>query len=234
MRTGAPSIAVIWIGVRRTEDFRLGQSRIGGVPDLPKGAPWPRHRWPRSETKDWPDWAQQQLTDAIARGEVLEEARHVALALSFMAQLDLAELAHFDLPLPKTGHLWLFAEEQTSIGDIDGYPACAGACLYADGVELVRCDPPPTPETLPGNALTFAVPDGAQAEPRHQLFPEHYDAVIGEIPPRSYQPILLVDSDYANDPIINFGDAAWLTFAIPPAALAERRWDEMRAFRFVG
>lgn len=233
MRTGAASRPVIWIGVRRTEELALGQSRIGGVPDLPEGTLWPRHRWLRSETKGWPEWAQQQLKDAIDRGEVLEEVRHVALALSFMAQLDLAELARFDLPLPKTGHLWLFAEEQTALGDIGGYPACASACLYADG-PLVRCEPPPTPETLPGNALTFSLPHGEQPEPHHQLFPEHYAGVIGDVPPRSLQGLLRIDSDYANDPIINFGDAAWLTFAIPPEALAERRWDEVRAFRFVG
>ena len=223
-----------WIGTPRTETFALGQSRIGGAPDLPKGTVWPRHRWLRSETSQWPAYAREDLTNAIERGEVLEELHHVALALPFVAQLDLAELGQLDPRFARAGHLWLFADQQTTVGEIGDYPYQASACLYAEGGELERVTPPPTPETLPGLALTFATATGDQAEPRHALWPARYEGVIGAVPPAGYQGLLRVDSDYTLDPVINWGDAAWITFAIPPQAFADGRFDEVRAFRFCG
>jgi hypothetical protein len=223
----------IWISTT-TGELSLGQSRIGGVPDLPRGTIWPRHRWTRDETKAWPDFAQQELTEAIANGVVLEELHHVALALPFVAQLDLAELARFDTPLPKTGHLWLFADQQTTLGEIGFAVYQASACLYAEHAVLERVDPPPTPETLTALALTFSIGEGEQPEPRHTVMPVSDQGVHNDVPPAGYRGLLRVDSDYALDPIINWGDAAWMTFAMPPDALAARRWDEVRAFRFCG
>lgn len=224
----------IWISTTRTDHFGLGQSRIGGVPDLPLGLPWPRQRWLRDETAAWPDYAREALAQAIARGEVIEEAHHVALALPFVAQLELAELAAFDTPLPKTGQLWLFADQQTTLGEIGDVPFQASACLYAEHATLERATPPPTPEALPALALAFAVAEGEQAEPRHAVMPEVFEGVIGDLPPPGYRGVLRVDSDYSLDEMLNWGDAAWITFAIPPAALAAGQWDQMRAFRFVG
>lgn len=224
----------IWIRTQRTETFALGQSRIGGAPDLPKGTAWPRHRWLRRETEAWPDYARAELANAIERGEVLEELQHVALALPFVAQLDLAELGRLDPRFARAGHLWLFADQQTTLGEIGGYPYQASACLYAATAELERVPPPPTPETLPGLALTFAPATGEQPEPRHALLPDVFEGVIGEVPPAGYQGLLRVDSDYTQGDVINWGDAAWITFAIPPQAFADGRFDEVRAFRFCG
>jgi hypothetical protein len=224
----------IWISTQRTETFALGQSRIGGAPDLPKGTAWPRHRWPRSETLAWPDYAREDLANAIARGEVLEEPDHVALALPFIAQLDLADLRPFDPRFARGGQLWLFADQQTTLGEIGGYPYQASACLYAERAELERVTPPPTPETLPALALTFAAATGEQPAPRHAVWPEVHEGVIGDVPPAGYQGLLRVDSDYTLDHVINWGDAAWITFAIPPQAFADGRFDEVRAFRFCG
>ncbi len=223
----------IWISTRRTDSFTLGQSRIGGRPDLPRLA-WPRHRVAKSETTSWPEWSLAELRDTLANGQVIEDGDHYALALPFVAQLDLAELAAFDTPLPRTGHLWLFADQQTTLGTIENYPFQACACLYRDRAELVAVEPPPTPETLPALALTFALGDGEQAEPRHAVMPDTFAGVIGDIPPPGYQGVLRVDSDYTLDETLNWGDAAWITFAIPPADLAAGRWDAMRAFRFCG
>ena len=63
------------------EPLRLGQSRIGGTPDLPPGFQWPKYG---------------------------------GLSLSFVAQFDLAELAHQPtvLPLPKDGNLAFFYDSK--------------------------------------------------------------------------------------------------------------------------
>lgn len=71
-------------------------------------------------------------------------------------------------------------------------------------------------------------------EPRHALMPRSFGGVNSDCPPAGYAGILRVDSDYTLDEVINWGDAARITFAIPPGALAARRFDELRAFRFCG
>ncbi|MEO8702755.1 MAG: DUF1963 domain-containing protein [Kofleriaceae bacterium] len=225
----------IWISTRRTEAFARGQSRIGGVPDLPIGTVWPRHRWLRSETDQWPDFHREDLKQAIERGEVLDEIDHVALALPFVAQLDLAELASLQTVLPRTGHLWLFADQQTTLGEIGNCPYQASACLYVEHATLERATPPPTPDTLPALALTFspATLGAEQGEPGHALLPDHFEGLNGDVPV-GYAGLLRVGSDYTLDDVLNWGDAAWITFAIPPDALAARRFDEVRAFRFCG
>jgi hypothetical protein len=257
-RVIAEAVDELWISTTRTDSFALGQSRIGGTPDLPRGTPWPRHRWTHAETATWPEWDQQDLRDALISGEVIEDGDGVALALPFVAQLDLADLAPLQSVLPRTGHLWLFADQQTTLGAIEDYPYQASACLYTEPSELVPTSPPPVPEQLPGLALAFArgrvYPDAGaldlrgddwnryeaalsplrQRAPTHAVLPGRFGGVIGDIPPPSYSGLLRVDSDYTLDEVINWGDAAWITFALPPDALAARRFDELRAFRFCG
>ena len=110
-RAIAKTRSEVWITTTRTDAFTLGQSRIGGAPDLPRGTPWPRHRWTRAETASWPEWSQQELAQAIEQGTVIEEDDRIALALPFVAQLDCAELAPFQSVLPRIGQLWVFAEQ---------------------------------------------------------------------------------------------------------------------------
>jgi hypothetical protein len=71
-----------------------------------------------------------------------------------------------------------------------------------------------------------------QPEPRHA--PRAFGGGNSDCPPAGYAGILRVDSDYTLDEVINWGDAAWITFALPPDALAAHRFDELRAFRFCG
>jgi uncharacterized protein YwqG len=94
----------------RVEDraLRLGQSRIGGEPDLPADFPWPRYE---------------------------------GLALSFIAQLDLADFVVFAdvLPLPSSGSLFFFYDSDQRAGGYD--PKHRGSALVAyipDSVPLVR------------------------------------------------------------------------------------------------
>ncbi|MBA2542352.1 MAG: DUF1963 domain-containing protein [Deltaproteobacteria bacterium] len=251
----------VWITATRSDVLALGQSRIGGAPDLPRGTPWPRQRWTHAETAAWPDWARSEIAPAIAEGVVIDAGTHLALALPFVAQLDCAELAPFQDVLPRVGHLWLFADQQTTLGEIGHHWYQASACLYAVDAELVPTPFPPVPEKLPGFVLAFAlgrVLPGAndldlrgddwyryeaavepfkQPEPAHALLPVSIAGANSESPPPGYTGILRVDSDYTNytiDEGINWGDASWITFALPPAALAASRFDELRAFRFDG
>ncbi|HEY4179514.1 MAG TPA: DUF1963 domain-containing protein [Kofleriaceae bacterium] len=219
----------IWITAEPADAWELGQSRIGGTPDLAPGTAWPRHR-------------------------VTVDDHHASLALPFVAQLDLATVAPWQSVLPRTGHLVLFADQSTVLGEIDGYPYCASACLFSLAGELHRVEAPTTPESFPGRALSFAqgrsFPDAndlgldgdqwqryttavaelAQPEPRHALLARPEYGSIAIVPPPGYTALLRVGSDSE----INWGDAAWITFAIPDAALAAHRFDEVRAFRWIG
>lgn len=250
----------VHIRATRSDAIAIGASRIGGTPDLPRGTPWPRHRWTRAETRDWPDFARAELATAIDDGVVLEEPEHLGLALPFVAQLDLAQLAPLQDVLPRRGHLWLFADQMTEVGMIADYVACASACLFAEDTELVRVEPPPVPDTLPAFALEFlagrALPnandlglDGSdwhryhdtvktfeQPKPRHACLVRPSYGSIAPVPADGWTGILRVDSNDAGGAAntLAWGDAAWITFAIPNVALAARRFDEMSAFRWYG
>jgi uncharacterized protein YwqG len=106
-----PAVRLI---VRPGEDV-IGASRLGGLPDLPTHAMWPR--W------DAEAYDAREIADAEARAhfsdyvrERLETLRRRAprrsIPLSFLAQIDLRDLGGFDhgLPLPAVGHLYFFYE----------------------------------------------------------------------------------------------------------------------------
>lgn len=84
------------------------------------------------------------------------------------------------------------------------------------------------------NRYEAAIKPLRQPEPRHALLPCTFRGVNADCPPPGYTGILRVDSDYTLDELINWGDAAWMTFGIPPAALAAGRFDQVRAFRSCG
>jgi uncharacterized protein YwqG len=78
------------------ESLAIGQSRIGGVPDLPRGFEWPRYD---------------------------------GLALSFIAQFDLAELARQSSVLPDHGTLAFFYDSDQRIWGFD--PKHRGSAMVA-------------------------------------------------------------------------------------------------------
>jgi uncharacterized protein YwqG len=84
------------------EALKLGQSRIGGQPDLP-----PQFQWPRFD----------------------------GLGLSFIAQLDLAEIAAQPsvLPLPKEGHLAFFYDSDQRTWGFDQEDRGSALIVYFSG-----------------------------------------------------------------------------------------------------
>lgn len=150
------------------EALALGASRIGGVPDLPPGVPWPSHHWTVAETETWPAYAREELSGARSQGYVTEtrgpigEAR-VSMPLPFIAQLRLEELGALgvEADLPARGTLWFFASQSTQVDGPLAHANIASAVLYADAAPatLVRTEPPPMPEEdrLAPAALSFQV-----------------------------------------------------------------------------
>jgi uncharacterized protein YwqG len=94
-----PSIRLVPYAVK--DELPLGASRIGGCPDLPKGMSWPRRSDAAGEDpKDWEGFNNP---------------------LQFILQVDLAEVAPFDVvkALPKKGLLSFFFYWQPGEWDSD-------------------------------------------------------------------------------------------------------------------
>jgi uncharacterized protein YwqG len=121
--------------------IKIGQSRIGGCPDLPPGVSWPSDRGYQKKVKK----------KFFFFGKKVE--RREPLPLSFIAQINLAEVAPFDPEnlLPKTGILYFFySAEQDSWGfdpkDVDQF-----SVIYYDG-DLTTLSATAFPEDLPPHA----------------------------------------------------------------------------------
>jgi uncharacterized protein YwqG len=108
--------------------FETGASRIGGVPDVPRGFEWPR--WAPAKPRD----------DKFGRAW-----RPEGLApLGFIAQIDLAAIPQIDDLLPDSGWLYFFYDRYCEPWGFD--PADRGCCrvMYSDAARtaLIRADAP--------------------------------------------------------------------------------------------
>jgi uncharacterized protein YwqG len=96
--------------------FSLGESRIGGTPDVPRGFEWPR--WLPSKQRD----------------DKFGQPWHpnVAAPLGFIAQIDLSAVPKVDDSLPNSGWLYFFYDRYCETWGFD--PSDRGCCriLYAD------------------------------------------------------------------------------------------------------
>ena len=110
-------------------DLSLGESRIGGLPDLPPDVEWPR--WMPSSPRD----------DKF--GQLWHPER--SAPLGFIAQIDLAAIPRIDVALPERGWLYFFYDRYCEPWGYD--PDDRGSCrvIYADCDQrtLKRSDPPP-------------------------------------------------------------------------------------------
>ena len=121
-----PSVRLI---ARRTAHAPsgLGESRIGGTPDVPLGFEWPR--W--TPSKDLYEFRQPWMSDS-------------PVPLGFIAQIDLSAIPRLDEALPDSGWLYFFYDRNCEPSGCD--PADRGCCriIYAnpDRSQLVRMEPP--------------------------------------------------------------------------------------------
>ena len=108
--------------------LRMGESRIGGIPDVPPAFEWPR--WLPPKPRD-DKFAQPWRPNGAA-------------PLGFIAQLDLSDTPQVDYSLPATGWLYFFYDRYCEPWGYD--PADRGCCriIYADcdRSDLERAEPP--------------------------------------------------------------------------------------------
>lgn len=130
---------------------RVGVSRLGGLPDLPVSAEWPR--WDVAERDG------RELAEALAQDErhptprtrqmtqsLIARGPREPLPLAFLAQLDLADLAGLshDLPLPEAGHLFFFYElSEQPWGYSPSHRGSSRVIFAPPGAELRQAAPPP-------------------------------------------------------------------------------------------
>jgi hypothetical protein len=125
----------------------IGESRIGGSPDVPPDFEWPR--WIPAKQRD-DKFGQPWRRDAAA-------------PLGFIAQIDLSDVPHVDDALPSAGWLYFFYDRYCEPWGFD--PADRGCCrvIFAncDRALLSRAEPPPDadPEHLAEPCLLEAWPE---------------------------------------------------------------------------
>src|SRR5205085_10316026 len=117
VRRALPSIRLVPKVSREAKAPQVGGCRIGGVPDLPQGAEWPRLS----------SGARSDTDPVLSPGA----------PLSFLLQVNLAAVAFADLEqlLPKSGMLYFFFH--LGVGDDD-----VAVVLFAQGTELRRTKAP--------------------------------------------------------------------------------------------
>jgi uncharacterized protein YwqG len=154
--------------------IRVGDSRIGGVPDVPPGFQWPRWTSSRERhNKYGKRWHPEPPTP-----------------LGFIGQFDLSTIPHVEATLPSSGWLYFFYDRYCEPWGFD--PADRGCCrvIYAncERSRLVRMQPPSdgdaehiafacNVETWPELTLPDDFPELEYATPAY----EAYDAVCHEL-----------------------------------------------------
>jgi uncharacterized protein YwqG len=108
------------------DELPIGASRLGGVPDLPAGF-------------DWPKWITRKMVGHDGKKVCYGEPEEIAL--NFMAQINLQDVAHLDPQqvLPKNGWLVFFYDCETYPGGSPGHED--GARVFhidADSAQLQR------------------------------------------------------------------------------------------------
>lgn len=238
------------------------RSRIGGGVELAHDVAWPSQRWPLAEVASWPDFARDEATEAIAGGLAREENGELVMPLSFLCQLDLADVPRTpeSARLPASGLLAFFASITTDIPDPRFAKRVASAVLYApDGAELVHTEQPPTPDPYPSQALSLRVERRLYAElPWEELqgmrqrtdpavmqrfeaevcnrgdalLPCPTSEAVGPMPPPGQIALARIMEHHELELFI--GDASWVTFCVPEADLAALRFENAGGSVYVG
>lgn len=209
-----------------------GPARIGGEPDLPDSMAWPVHRWPLAEVATWPDYAQVDLAEAREKRTAWDDGEFLIMPIPFLAQIDLAALAHGDARLPQHGVLLFFAATMTDTPDPLFAKRVASAVIFVEQPSSARKHPP-TADPRPGaERYLSALRVDEPRRDAHAFLPATNDELNGPMPPTGEVALLRLAED--PDAEMYIGDASWITFAIPEAALRERRFEAARASIFIG
>lgn len=107
--------------------LEIGESRIGGLPDVPQDFVWPKWK------------------PAVDKSSQYSSPRPTTPApLGFIAQIDLSAIEHFDNSLPSTGWLYFFYDRYSEPWGFD--PNDRGSCrvLYSNVIrtDLARAEAP--------------------------------------------------------------------------------------------
>ncbi len=128
---------------KRVKNPAIGATRFGGEPDLPAKTEWPHVTATKKDfvlsPSEYPDGTLPAL----------DKKGRYHIPLSFIAQLDLADLAPHDTAglLPKTGMVWFFARQEVVVAERRDLQEIASHVLYAKKPgKLVRTA---FPEPLP-------------------------------------------------------------------------------------
>jgi hypothetical protein len=140
----------LWLTRRKDGGGGLGETRLGGTPDLPKGMPWPIRPIPadlEQKAKQWND----------SHAWILKQMQH-ALPFEFFGQIDLAEVARTQTHaegLPTVGRLLFFWDG--SLGLLEaGSATCHVIYDQTDVADLIRA---PIPDQFATMEMWWREPD---------------------------------------------------------------------------
>jgi uncharacterized protein YwqG len=111
------------------DEIKIGQSRIGGIPDMPLGMEWPRWRYDEKDRRE-----------TMGESGISDFNR----PLGYIAQINLNVHSVVNSELPRSGWLYFFYYRYVELPGYD--PLHKGCCrvLYADcdQADLIRTAPP--------------------------------------------------------------------------------------------
>ena len=128
-------------------DPAIATSRLGGLPDLPRGAAWPSYKVSPKRLEEQLVLGLDEYPKATFPAAV---GGTIDVPLAFVGQLDLSELAPHDTEhrLPKRGLLQFFARQEIVLDDEPDLPRVACAVLFHAG-PASKLEPREPPATLP-------------------------------------------------------------------------------------
>jgi Domain of unknown function (DUF1963) len=151
----------LWLARRTDVDGGIGETRLGGAPDLPKGMAWPIRPIAPNAGEKAAEWQEHHAW--IARHLTQE------LPFEFLGQIDLTEAAHHSAHvqgLPPSGRLLFFWDGATGILE-SGAQTCRVIHDETPAAKLARLAVP----------AKFTEMEASWREPDPKMIP-HFEAII--------------------------------------------------------
>jgi uncharacterized protein YwqG len=137
-----PRIVLSAMATHADDPTAVGSSKLGGLPDLPTSTPWPTRP------------AYQYPKDSNGH---LEEVAWEEQPLTFLAQLNLRDLARVgcQLPIPESGLLSFFYDAQTQPWGFDPLDAPGSRVIFTEEGTPLQRRPHPLGHSCPVQSLDF-------------------------------------------------------------------------------